>query len=101
MDRNRTAVNGVPLTDNEFYTYAKTRGAALGSLLSRPNIKMTFDQLAATSDRLNQQAGSAPNPVTKAKLEAAAAKLKSGVMEKFEAIADKQAAAAVERVRGY
>ena len=101
LDRNRTAVNGVPLTDNEFYTYAKTRGAALGSLLSRPNIKMTFDQLAATSDRLNQQAGSAPNPVTKAKLEAAAAKLKSGVMEKFEAIADKQAAAAVERVRGY
>ena len=100
-NRNQVTVNGVPLSDDEFYLYAKTRGQALADLLSRPSVKTMLDTLATQSDRLNAQAAAAANPVAKARLQAAASSLQSKVMGKYTAVADKLADAAVIRTRGY
>ena len=100
-DRNQTTVRGVPLNDDEFYLYLKTRGEALAKLLASPTVAPLLDRLAETKDNLTTRAATAVNPITKAILAKKAAGLQNEVLGKYEAAANKLAEAAVIRVRGY
>ena len=100
-DRNRTMVNGVPLTDDEFYTYCKARGTALATMLGKPSVETMLDRLSVQRTQLLQQAAQTANPVAKSRLLKVATGLQSLVLEKYNAAADKQAEGAVIRARGY
>lgn len=100
-NRNQAAVNGVPLTDDEFYLYNKIRGETLARLLSQPQVPAMLDNFSKQVDSLTQRAATATNPVAQAALTKYAEKLQPGVMEEFTKAADKAAAAAVIRQRGY
>ena len=100
-NRNQTAVNGVPLTDDDFYTYSKARGEALAKLLSQPNVGTVLDRVAQARDTLNQRATSTANLVAKQFMGNTAAKLQSEVMGYYEKVANEAASVAVERRRGY
>jgi hypothetical protein len=100
-NRNQTTVNGVPLSDDEFYTYTKARGQALANYLASPNVGPMLDKVATARDDLQQRAATSVNPVAQAKLTHVATGLQNGIMLKFEAAANKSAEAAVVRMRGY
>lgn len=100
-ERNRTTVNGVPLSDDEFYAFSKARGEALAQMLGKPAVQATLNELADEREQLTTQAATTANPVAKAKFLKTAGEMQSRVMEKFEAAADKAAEAAVVRTRGY
>jgi hypothetical protein len=100
-NRNQTTVNGVPLTDDEFYLYNQTRGQALAKYLAKPTVAPLLDRLAITRDNLTTRAATTTNPVAKAALQNYAQGLQNKVLIDYEAAADKLAAAAVIRQRGY
>lgn len=100
-DRNRTTVNGVPVTDSEFYTYCKARGDALATMLGKPGVPAILDRISAQRTDLLQKAQQTQNPVAKAKLTQIADGLQNKVMDKYDAAANKQAEAAVIKMRGY
>lgn len=100
-NRNQTTVNGVPLNDDEFYLYMKTRGEALAKMLAASNVAPMLDRLAISRDNLTTRSATAINPIAKAVLAKTADGLQNEVLGKYEAAANKQAEAAVIRVRGY
>ena len=100
-NRSQTTVNGVPLSDDEFYTFNKTRGDALAKMLSNPNVAGVLDRVVQAKETLAAQAKVATNPVLKAKLTAKAQELQTSVLGIYESAANKLAEAAVIRQRGY
>ena len=100
-NRNQTTVNGVPLADDEFYTFNTTRGDALATMLSKPNVSEILDRAVRAKEVLESQAETATNPVLKAKLTAKAQGLQTSVLKKYEPVANKMAESAVIRQRGY
>ena len=103
-DRNRTAVNGVPLSDDEFYLYTKTRGEALAKMLNTPAAKNQLARLDEVRERFTALANAASSPPTKAAYTAEASRLVSDYLAQFTGGpdgADEQAADAVIRQRGY
>ena len=100
-NQNQTLVNGVPLTDDQFYKYVQTRGTALTEYLSKPGVATILTHLDAQGANLKAHAAVNPNPVAAAKQNALAASLPKLLLDRYEGAANKRAAAAVIKERGY
>lgn len=99
--RNQTTVTGVPLNEDEFYTYVKTRGDALREMMGRPTFADGLRRVNAQQARLEAQAEAETNQVRREALARAASGAKRAFLGQFEKAADERAAAAVRRHRGF